>query len=167
MDTAMEQQKLEEMLDRAVREVTRRTAGVELFKTQEPPSGDLCTVYITFKNGFQSSLTLWGNISLLARMARSALREEHLTRQDLEDFSKEYFNILCGKIAALLFQATKVPARFSVPALYQGRFEPEGRSRQFVLTYTDGQREGVQLVHHVPNRRHDDNEAENLYERGD
>ena len=124
-------------------------------------------MYITFKNGFQSSLTLWGNISLLARMARSALREEHLTRQDLEDFSKEYFNILCGKIAALLFQATKVPARFSVPALYQGRFEPEGRSRQFVLTYTDGQRQGVQLVHHVPNRRHDDNEAENLYERGD
>ena len=116
MDTAMEQQKLEEMLDRAVREVTRRTAGVELFKTQEPPSGDLCTVYITFKNGFQSSLTLWGNISLLARMARSALREEHLTQQDLEDFSKEYFNILCGKIAALLFQATKVPARFSVRA---------------------------------------------------
>ena len=57
MDTAMEQQKLEEMLDRAVREVTRRTAGVELFKTQEPPFGDLCTVYITFKNGFQSSLT--------------------------------------------------------------------------------------------------------------
>ena len=52
MDTAMEQQKLEEMLDRAVREVTRRTAGVELFKTQEPPSGDLCTVYITFKTAF-------------------------------------------------------------------------------------------------------------------
>lgn len=39
MDTAMEQQKLEEMLDRAVREVTRRTAGVELFKTQEPRPG--------------------------------------------------------------------------------------------------------------------------------
>ncbi len=46
-------------------------------------------------------------------------------------------------------------------------FEPEGRSRQFVLTYMDDQRQGVQLVHHVPNRRHDDNEAENLYERGD
>ena len=115
------------------------------------------------------SLTLWGNISLLARMARSALREEHLTQQDLEDFSKEYFNILCGKIAALLFQATKVPARFSVPALYQGRFEPEGHSRQFVLTYTDDQRQGVQLVHHVPDRRQEDGLAESLLinERGD
>lgn len=150
MDTAMEQQKLEEMLDRAVREVTRRTAGVELFKTQEPPSGDLCTVYITFKNGFQSSLTLWGNISLLARMARSALREEHLTRQDLEDFSKEYFNILCGKIAALLFQATKVPARFSVPVFYRGRYTPKEYRTQMVLTYCDDQKKGAQLTHHVP-----------------
>lgn len=159
MDTAMEQRKLEEMLDSAVREVTRRTAGVELFPAQGSPDGELWTVYITFKNGFQSSLTLCGNISLLDRMARSALQEENLSRQDLEDFSKEYFNILCGKIAALLFQATKVPARFSVPALYPGRFAPEGHSRQFVLTYQDDRRQRVQLVHHVPRRRHD-NEAE-------
>lgn len=161
MHTAMEQRKLEEMLDKAVREATMRTAGLELFKAQKPPSGDLCTVYITFKNGFHSSLTLCGNISLLDRMARSALQEENLTQQDLEDFSKEYFNILCGKIAALLFQATKVPARFSVPALYPGRFEPEGHSRQFVLYYRDDQQQRLQLVHHVPRRRHG-NGAEQL-----
>ena len=138
-------------------------------KVSSSTSRSSIRVSLSFKNGFQSSLTLWGNISLLARMARSALREEHLTQQDLEDFSKEYFNILCGKIAALLFQATKVPARFSVPALYQGRFEPEGHSRQFVLTYTDDQRQGVQLVHHVPDRRQEDGLAESLLinERGD
>ena len=150
MDTAMEQQKLEEMLDRAVREVTRRTAGVELFKTQEPPSGDLCTVYITFKNGFQSSLTLWGNISLLARMARNSFHEDAVTPEDVEEFSKEYFNVLCGKIVGAMFRATQVSAHFGTPVFYHGRYEPEGQEAQFILTYSDEHREGAQLIHHVP-----------------
>ena len=154
MDTAMSQKELEEMLDKAVRQVTERTAGVQLYPGQHPPVGeDLCTVYITFKNGFQSSLTLCANLAMLERMARAALRMEELTVQDLEDFGKEYFNMLCGKIAALLFQATRVPARFSVPAFYRGRFEPADHDRQFVLTYMDDQCQHAQLVHHIPRQR--------------
>lgn len=152
MDTAMDQEALEEMLDRAVCEVTEQTAGIHLNQARTPPDGEVCTVHITFKNGFQSSLTLCAEIPMLTRMACSALREESLSEQDVEDFSKEYFNILCGRIAALLFQKTKVPARFSVPAFHRGHFEPEEHSRQFVLTYANEQREGAQLVHHIPRR---------------
>lgn len=153
MDTAMEQKALEEMLDRAVCEVTEQTASVRLYQAHTPPDGEVCTVHITFKNGFQSSLTLCAERPLLVHLACSALREDALTDQDVEDFSKEYFNILCGRIAALLFQKTKVPARFSVPAFHRGHFEPEDHSRQFVLTYAAGRREAAQLVHHIPLRR--------------
>lgn len=150
MNTAMSQQELSDLLDEAVREVTEQTAGVRLFPSGEDPGEDLCTVHISFSRGFHTSLTLCADTGLLCRMARNALGEEELTQQDLEDFCKEYFNILCGKIAAILFRETKVPARFSIPAFYHGRYMPENHEAQFMLTYADIQREGAQLTHHVP-----------------
>ena len=155
MDTAIEQKKLEEMLDKAVREVTEKTAGVHLHLGSMSPAGELCTVHITFKKGFQSSLTLYADSSMLARMTRSVIRKERVSAQDLEDFSKEYFNILCGRVAALLYKATKVPARFGVPSFHQGRYKPEGQRAQFALNYADDYREGAQLIHYVPCHRAD------------
>lgn len=155
MDTAMSQKELEEMLDRAVREVTEQAAGVQLYPGGGVLSEDMFTVHISFRKGFHTSLTLCADMALLVRMAQNALGEEQLSAQDLEDFGKEYFNILCGNIAAILFRNTKVPARFSVPKFYRGRYVPEDHRMQFMLTYTNEHREGAQLVHHVPQNRED------------
>ena len=38
---------------------------------------------------------------------------------------------------------------------YHGRYEPEGQEAQFILTYSDEEREGAQLIHHVPSARED------------
>lgn len=153
MDTAMTQKELEELLDQAVREVTERAAGVRLYRSGDMLGEDLCTVHISFNKGFNTSLTLCADTALLTRMARNALKEDELTPQDLEDFGKEYFNILCGKIAAALFRNTKVPARFGVPVFYHGRYTPEGHRVQFMLTYASEYQEGAQLMHHVPQLR--------------
>lgn len=150
MNTAMSQQELEQVLDQAVREVTEETAGVKLYQSGAPMSKDLCTVHISFQKGFHTSLTLCAETELLAHMARNTIGLEELSDQDLEDFSKEYFNILCGKIAAILFRATKVPARFSVPSFYRGCYVPEKHRAQMVLTYCDDQKKGAKLTHHVP-----------------
>lgn len=150
MNTAMSQQELVDLLDKGVRAVTEQTAGVLLYPGGEMPGKNLCTVHITFNRGFHTSLSLCADTDLLLRMARNALGEEELTQQDIEDFCKEYFNILCGKIAVVLFRTTKVPARFSVPVFYRGRFTPENHQTQFMLTYADEQKEGVQLTHHIP-----------------
>ena len=155
MDTALKQPELEAMLDRAVQDVTEKTAGVRLLRGADPPAGELCTVHITFKKGFHSTLSLCADTSMLERMASTVVRKERISAQDLEDFSKEYFNVLCGRIAALLFQATKVPARFSVPSFHLGRFAPEDHKEQFALNYANEHREGAQLIHHVPCHRGD------------
>lgn len=155
MDTAMTQKELEEMLDRAVREVTEQAAGVQLYPGGGVLSEDLFTVHISFQKGFHTSLTLCADTALLSRMAQNALGEEQLSSRDLEDFGKEYFNILCGNIAAILFRNTRVPARFSVPEFYRGRYTPEDQRTQFILTYINEHREGAQLIHHVPRDRED------------
>lgn len=150
MNTAMTQEELEKMLDQVVREVTEQTAGVRLYPGGEVLGEDLCTVHISFNKGFDTSLTLCADTALLLRMAQNALDEETLTFEELEDFSKEYLNILCGRIAAVLFRTTRIAARFSTPVFYRGRYTPDDHQMQFMLTYVDEHQGSAQLIHHVP-----------------
>lgn len=150
MNTAMTKEELAVILDQAVQDVTERTAGVRLHQGNQLTGEDLCTVQITFDRGFSTSLTLCADTGLLYRMACNSFHEETVSPEDLEEFSKEYFNVLCGRIAGAMFQATQIPAHFDPPEFYRGRYEPEGREVQFVLTYSDECCGGAQLIHHVP-----------------
>lgn len=150
MNSAMTKEALAQILDQALQDVTERTAGVRLRRGDQPLGEDLCTVHITFDKGFGTSLTLCADTSLLARMACNSFHEDAVTFEDLEEFSKEYFNVLCGKIVGAMYQATRVSAHFGPPVFYHGRYEPEGQEVQFTLTYCDEHSEGAQLTHHVP-----------------
>ena len=150
MNTAMSKEELEKILDQAVQDVTECTAGVRLHQGNQSPGEDLGTVQITFDKGFHTSLTLCADTGLLYRMASNSFHEESVSPEDLEEFSKEYFNVLCGRIAAAMFKATQVPAHFAPPVFYHGRYEPEGQEIQFMLTYSDEYSKGAQFIHHVP-----------------
>lgn len=161
MNTALSQKELEEMLNTAVQEVTEKASGVRLHQGGAPPGKDFCTIHITFKKGFRSSLSLCADTAMLTRMTQNAIQRKIVTPQDLEDFAKEYLNVLCGRVSAALYRATKVATRFSVPIFHRGSYEPEGQRRQFVLNFSDDQSHGVQLIHHVPCLgREDDASAE-------
>ena len=150
MNSTMSKEELEQILDQAVQDVTECTAGVRLHQGEQSPGEDLCTVQITFDRGFRTSLTLCADTRLLCRMASNSFHEESISSEDLEEFSKEYFNVLCGRIAKAMFQATQIPAHFGPPDFYRGRYEPEGREIQFMLTYSDEYSQGAQFIHHVP-----------------
>lgn len=160
MNSAMTKEGLEQILDQALQDVTERTAGVRLYQGNQPLGEDLCTVHITFDKGFDTSLTLCADTALLVRMAQNSFHEEAVSQEDLEEFSKEYFNVLCGKVVGAMFRATQVSAHFGAPVFYHGRYEPEDQDAQFILTYSDEHSEGAQLIHHVP-RVHEDGAAPN------
>ena len=86
---------------------------------------------------------------MLARLTRNMMQEEEITQADLEDFTKEYFNVLCGQIAAKLFHETKVASRFGLPDFYYGTFEPPRRKEHFSLKYISKEKECAKLVHHT------------------
>lgn len=154
MDRTMSREALSELLDRVTREITQE-AGVVLRRTGENPSvleGEVCTVFITFDRGMDTSLSVCGDASLFSHLTQAILQSGEFTPQDVEDVSKEYLNVLCGHILSRLFQATKQPARFGVPSFCWGRHEMEGTEKHIVLNYTGDQNERVQLVHHVPHR---------------
>lgn len=151
MDKSIPEERLREGLDRIIREVTEASAGISLIRGEAALGEHICTVHIGFRRGFHSSLSLRADAALFARMARSVLKgEEHITVQDLEDVAKEYFNVLCGHIAAALYKSTHVSARFSVPSFHWGSYSPEDHREQFVIRYSSGLNEAAELVHHIP-----------------
>lgn len=150
MDKTIPEEKLREGFDRIIREVTESSTGIALVRGEAGPGDRICTVHIGFRKGFHSSLSLRADAALFARLAQSILNEEHITAQDLEDVAKEYFNVLCGHIAAALYDATRISARFSVPSFHWGRYSPKDHREQFVIRYSSGRGEAAELVHHVP-----------------
>ena len=91
MNHAMTKEELEQILDQALQDVTERTAGVRLHQGEQPPGEDLCTVHITFDRGFNTSLTLCADKSLLARMARNSFHEDAVSLEDLEASGYPYY----------------------------------------------------------------------------
>lgn len=142
--------RLTEIFDGVVREITRQAVGVSLSPGEAAPAGELYTVYIMFDDHFGTSLSFCAERALFIRLAQCMIMEEDVSPQDMEAVAKEYLNILCGHVAAQLFPATKTPVRFSVPTFYPGRYVPEGHVEYIVLTYSGEQQEKAQLIHCVP-----------------
>lgn len=150
MNTMMPRQGLEEIFDQITREVTEHAAGICLCQGNISPVGDLCTVYAVFEHGFQTSVSFCAETALFIRLARYMLQAEEITFQDVEDSAKEYFNMLCGRIAARMFQLTKIPSRFGIPVFYPGCYAPEGYREHFVIRYTSDKNENAQITHYTP-----------------
>ena len=146
MDTVVPQEGLKEIFDQITRGVTQQAAGISLHEGNVKPTGEMYTVYATFERGLRTSVSMCAEASLFARLTKYMMQEEEITHQDVEDFSKEYFNMLCGQIAARLYQVTKVASRFGIPSFHHGRYVPEGCGEHFELTYTSDGNENAELT---------------------
>lgn len=138
------------VFDEVTRSVTEKVAGIRIHRGDFPLGENIFTVYAAFERGFNSTLALCAESSVFERLAQNIIQDDRVTQKDVEDFTKEYFNVLCGNVASKLFQATKVPSRFEVPHFCKGRYGQEELKEHFVINYFSERNEGVQLMHLVP-----------------
>lgn len=149
MDVVLSEQNMQAVLDEIIRDVTEKVAGIRLYQGDSSLNDNLCTVHTAFNKGFQFSLSLCADLTMFMRLAKNMLQTDEVMPQDVEDFAKEYFNVLCGYIASSLFQATKVATRFTVPVFYSGRYLPDDLREQFVISYSSDKNESAQLIHYA------------------
>ena len=150
MNTTISQEILDTVFDEVTRQVTENIADIRLYRGNAAPAGDLYTVYAAFERGFHSSLSLCAEVSVFTRLTQHVMQTSQVTPQDVEDFTKEYFNVLCGRVASQLYHLTKVASRFEIPSFHRGRYRPKDHEDQFVINYLSDKNEGVQLTHHQP-----------------
>lgn len=152
MNTVMSQEMLQNVFDEVTRVVTETVAGIRIYPGDFPLGENVYTVYAAFERGFHSSLAFCADASVFVRLAQNIIQSPRVTPRDVEDFAKEYFNVLCGNVASKIFQATRVPSRFEVPHFCHGRYGSENLQEHFVISYFSERNEGVQLIHLVPKK---------------
>ena len=139
---------IQELWDKVIQDITEHISSVQLYKQEHALLGETYTVQTTFEGGYNATLFLCADTALFTRLAQCVLQSETVSQQDVEDFAKEYFNIICGQIVAKIFQTAHVSSRFSIPDVCTGRNIPhdDGKIR-FVLNYTSSCNDGIQLIH--------------------
>lgn len=150
MNRVLPKEALQEVFDQLLRDDMGKLAGVRLVQLETEPHGELCTVSVTFEKGFCSSLSLCAESSMFTRLAQFMTQMETVAQEDVEDITKEFFNVLCGQLCSKLYQATKITSRFGIPAFYHGRYQPEHLREQFTLHYSSERNEYAELIHQTP-----------------
>lgn len=155
MLSSLTQTEIQDILDHVMCDVTHQIGRFPLQKHDRALSGDVCTAHTTFEGGYQGSLTLCAETGLLVRLTRLFLQEESVNPQDVEDFTKEYLNIISGQMVAKLFQASHVPSRFHIPTFCMGCHLPDGaEGNPCVLRYINSCNESAQLIHQLSSSGH-------------
>lgn len=146
---ALSERELRKILDRSIQDITGRYAGIRLREGDRELSKDICTVHTVLEGERRrAALLLRADTALLARLTRHIVGKEAVTGQDIQDAATEYFNILCGHVAAGLFQWEHVSHRFRPPRFHPGCYRPGERGKDpCVLRYAGEDGGGVQLVY--------------------
>ena len=144
------QAEIQNLLHQAMQDMTKRVGGICLHKRDTMLSSDMCTIYTTFEGSYRGALILCADTTFWARLARYIMQEDTVDPNDFEDLAKEYFNVVCGQIAAGLYRISHSPSRFRIPVFYVGRYVPiEDDGTQNIINYTSDQNEGAQLIHQL------------------
>lgn len=144
------QAEIQNVLDQVMQDMTKRIGGICLCKRDTVLSSDMCTIYTTFEGSYRGALILCADTAFWARLARYVMQEDTVDPNDFEDLAKEYFNVVCGQIAAGLYRISHSPSRFRIPVFYMGRYIPiEDDGTQNVINYASDQNEGAQLIHQL------------------
>lgn len=156
MDTILSYNELRTIYEQSTRLITRQISGIRLeegiiLPEQAPTptlAGEVCTLYTCFQKNAHSSLALCADASIFWRLAQHMMQSDTVTPQDIEDSSKEYFNVLCGHITAALFRIAKVAARFQIPCFFQGWYQPAEQRKSWEIRFTSDREETARLIHY-------------------
>jgi len=148
MDTVLSQDRLRSIYDQSARIVTEQTSGILLVQSPIPLHRDICTLYTNFERCVHSGLAMCADTSLFTRLTQNMMHIDEVDARDVEDFAKEYFNVLCGHIAAALFRDTKLAARFQIPVFYRGWYQPANQQESWELSFLSDKKEGARLIHY-------------------
>lgn len=141
-------QEFRQSLSRSMRDITQRFGGIELTETELPLAEDACTIHTVMEGECRADLLLCADTALLTSLARNIMCQEDVTRQDIEDVATEYFNVVCGRIASLIFQAAHESSRFQIPRFHAGRYLPEyDPASRWSIGYNSPQNGSLQLIY--------------------
>lgn len=145
---------MEGMLDGAMKDITKRMAGIDLerIETDTLPDNGKVSALITELSG-PDGITLAYNVenALLWKIAQGMKRRPIEDMEEAGEYAREYFNVVCGHLISRLSRKTKTILRFTMPEYLPHCFGEKDSKNAFVLYYRS--QEGSVRVQGVYNNK--------------
>lgn len=130
---------MQELLDDVIVSMTKRMAGIDMERTSAsclPDEGEVSAVIteITGTDGF--TLVYHADNALLLEIAQKMKRRPVEDADEVGEYTREYFNIICGHMISQLNRREKSSLRFSMPRYLPSPFDKTEKDQNaFVLHY--------------------------------
>lgn len=134
---------LQELIDETIQKSVWETARIHLrhCESNNVSKKDLCTVYTTFDGGYKVRFVFCAERAFMKRIAGNMLGEPVTDAGDIEEYMKEFVNVICGHVVAAVFKRTKTAARFHCPDFAEGCYVPahdkHGTDKIITTSYID------------------------------
>ncbi len=117
LDIELDSQTISDLIYSVTTRVTHQLAQIDLRPTpiDQTLDDEPHVVYTTLSGAYQTKLILYAHRGFLQRLAENMSGEPLSDPDDLEEYSKEFFNVLCGQIVREIFQLSKAGAYFHSP----------------------------------------------------
>lgn len=142
---------LQSLIDKTIQEMFWEVAKIRLRRCEccDILPKDLCTVYTTFSGGYQIRFAFCAERTMMKRITENISEEPVTDPSDIEEYMKEFINVICGHVVASVFRKTKTSARFHAPCFTEGYYIPaddSGNDNTIITThYTDEYAESASL----------------------
>lgn len=122
--TGLDRSGLIALLDRSFGEITRKVAGQEIYKTQEPVglSGERNFLMVHTNGDYEAIIALTAERTFFREAAGAMKRGGIVQEAEIEIYVMEYFNIFCGRFLSGLNSCLHTRARFAIPRFAGGEF---------------------------------------------
>ena len=115
----LDQATMYSLIDKVIVEITQQVAKINLtgnptLSNQDPTK--LCSVQTVLDGLYHEKWEFCADREFFHRVTENMMESKSDDPTDLEEYSKEFFNVLCGHLVAEIFRYTKVPTRFEVPS---------------------------------------------------
>lgn len=108
------------LIDRVIVKITHQVAKIDLtgsnFAPSEQDPTKLYSVQTVLDGLYHEKWEFCADREFFHRVTENMMESKSDDPTDLEEYSKEFFNVLCGHLVAEIFRYTKIPTRFQVPS---------------------------------------------------
>ena len=139
-----------ELVQRVTIRITKQVAKIDLSCSDNSLdiAKEPCTVYTTLDGTYHTNLIFCAEKEFLRRMTENMMGEPIQYADDVEEYSKEFFNILCGHIVREVHKETKSGASFYPPCFVDGHYAPDmpEHCAEAMIWFTSNHSENMVLV---------------------
>jgi len=129
---------IQDLLDEVIKDITKRMAGIDLERATDnvlPSDGKISALIAEVSGPDGFTLVYNAENALLWEIAQKMKHRPVEDMDEVGEYTREYFNVICGHVISQLNRQNKSTLRFALPQYLPFPFGDKGSRNVLVLYY--------------------------------